>query len=92
MVFTDADRVHHMERLFNFREGMTRQHDWLVDRYYDEPNKLGIPSVRGKTIDREKFTQMIDEFYQHHGWDENGAPTPETLQRLGIENEPSHML
>jgi len=91
-IWTVAERANNMERLFNIREGLTRKHDWLADRYYDEPTKLGIPGVRGRTIDREKFKKMIDEYYQHHGWDENGVPTPETLKRLGIDKEPSHLL
>ena len=91
-IWTVAERANNMERLFNIREGLTRKHDWLVDRYFDEPTKLGIPGVRGRTIDREKFTKMIDQYYQHHGWDENGVPTPETLKRLEIDNEPSHLL
>jgi len=91
-IWTVAERAYNMERLFNLREGLTRDQDWLVDRYFDEPTKLGIPGVRGRTIDREKFKKMIDEYYEHHGWDENGVPTPETLKRLGIDNEPSHVL
>jgi len=91
-IWTVAERANNMERLFNIREGLTRAEDWLVDRYFDLPTKLGIPSIRGKTIDREKLRKMIDEFYQHHGWDENGVPTAETLKRLGIAKEPSHML
>jgi aldehyde:ferredoxin oxidoreductase len=91
-IWTVAERANTIERLFNIREGLTREHDWLVDRYFDEPTRLGIPSVRGRTIDRKKFKQMIDEYYGHHGWDESGVPTPETLKRLGIDNEPSYRL
>ena len=91
-IWNAAERASDLERLFNIREGLTRKDDWLVDRYFDEPTKLGVPAARGKTIDRKKFKKMIDEFYEHHGWDENGTPTPETLKRLGIDNEPSHML
>jgi len=91
-IWTAAERANNMERLFNLREGMTREDDWLVDRYFDLPTKLGIPANRGKTIDREKFRKMIDEYYQHYGWDENGVPAPEALKRLGINKEPSHML
>jgi aldehyde:ferredoxin oxidoreductase len=71
---------------------MTRADDWLVDRYFDEPTPVGMPIVRGKSLDREKFKQMIDEYYELHGWDENGVPRPETLAQLGLENEPSHRL
>ncbi|MFC2072220.1 aldehyde ferredoxin oxidoreductase family protein [Chloroflexota bacterium] len=87
-----ATRAYTMERLFNIREGWTRKDDWLVDRYFDEPTTLGIPSIRGKTIDRDKLKTMIDEYYEHHGWDENGIPRPETLKKLGIDKEPSHLL
>jgi aldehyde:ferredoxin oxidoreductase len=87
-----ADRAYTIERLFNIREGLTREDDWLVDRYFDEPTPIGLPVARGKSLDREKFKQMIDEYYEMHGWDEAGVPRPETLKELGLENEPSHML
>lgn len=87
-----AERCYNIERLFNIREGLTRKDDWLVDRYFDEPTPLGIPAARGQVIDREKFTKMIDEYYEHHGWDKNGVPTKATLKRLGLDEEPSHIL
>jgi aldehyde:ferredoxin oxidoreductase len=79
-----ANRGYTIERLFNLREGMTRKDDWLPDRYFDEPTKLGLPVARGKSIDREKFKAMIDEYYRLHEWDENGVPTPALLERLQI--------
>lgn len=91
-----AERCNNIERLFNLREGLTRDDlkkgDMLNHRYFDEPCLRGAPDVIGARIDREKFKQMVDEFYQHHGWDENGIPTPETLARLDLKNEPSHLL
>ena len=91
-----AERCNNMERLFNLREGLTREDlkkgDMLNHRYFDEPCRRGAPGVVGATIDRKKFKKMIDEFYEHHGWDENGVPTPETLKRLGINKEPSHLV
>lgn len=91
-IWTVAERAYNMERLFNLREGLTRKDDWLVDRYFDEPTKVGIPGVRNRTIDRDKFKKMIDEYYEYHGWDENGVPRSETLKRLGIDKEPTHLL
>jgi aldehyde:ferredoxin oxidoreductase len=79
-----ANRGYTIERLFNLREGMTRKDDWLPDRYFDEPTKLGLPVARGKSIDREKFKAMIDEYYRLHEWDANGVPTPALLERLQI--------
>jgi aldehyde:ferredoxin oxidoreductase len=79
-----AERAYNLERLFLIREGASRKDDKLVDRYFDEPTPLGLDEVRGKTLDREKFAQMIDEYYDHHGWDRDGVPTAETLDRLGL--------
>ena len=87
-----ADRAYTMERLFNIREGLDRSQDNLVDRYFDEPVPLGLPVVRGRCIDRDKFSLMLDEYYQLHGWDKDGVPMEETLTKLGLDNEPSNLL
>ncbi|MEE8392287.1 MAG: aldehyde ferredoxin oxidoreductase family protein [Anaerolineae bacterium] len=91
-IWNIADRAYTVERLFNIREGLTRADDWLPDRYFDEPTPVGLPIVRNKSLDREKFRQMLDEYYELHGWDENGVPRPETLKRLGLDGEPAHIL
>ena len=91
-----AERCNNIERLFNLREGLSREDlekgDMLNHRYFDEPCLRGAPDVIGAKIDRKKFKKMIDEFYEHHGWDKNGVPTAETLKRLGLDQEPSHMV
>jgi aldehyde:ferredoxin oxidoreductase len=91
-----AERCNMMERLFNLREGLAREDlyrgDMLNHRYFDEPVRRGAPDVVGRVIDREKFKKMVDEFYGYKGLDEKGAPKPETLKRLGLQNEPSHLL
>ena len=89
-------RCNMMERLFLLREGLTRDDlkkgDTLNHRYFDEPCRRGAPDVVGRSIDRDKFKKMIDEFYEHKGLDNNGVPKPETLKRLGLEKEPFHLL
>jgi len=91
-----AERCNNMERLFNLREGLSKDDpekgDVLNPRYHNEPTRRGAPEVVGRVIEKDKFLQMRAECYQHKGWDENGVPKPETLKRLGIDNEPSHML
>ena len=81
-----GERIYNVERLFNIREGATRKDDWLPDRYFDEPTKLGLPVARNKSIDRDKFKKMIDEYYQLHEWDEAGVPTHKFLKRLEISD------
>ena len=91
-----ARRCNMIERLFNLREGLTRDDlkkgDMLNHRYFDEPCRRGAIDVVGKKIDKKKFIQMIDEFYEHKGLDQKGVPKPETLKTLGLENEPSHLV
>lgn len=95
-IWAVADRCNNIERLFNLREGLTRNDlskgDTLNHRYFDEPLRRGAPDVIGLSIDRDKFNGMVDEFYGHHGWDQNGLPTAETLKRLGLDQEPTHLL
>jgi len=89
-------RANMMERLFNLREGLQREDlkkgDMLNHRYFDEPAKRGAPGVIGSHLDKEKFSKMIDEFYEYKGLDKEGNPKPEVLKALGLENEPSHLL
>ena len=91
-----SERCNMLERLFNIREGLTRDDlekgDMLNHRYFDEPCLKGAPDVVGMKIDKKRFIEMIDEFYDHKGLDKKGNPKTKTLKRLGLENEPSHML
>jgi aldehyde:ferredoxin oxidoreductase len=64
----------------------------LNHRYFDEPCRRGAIDVVGRKIDKKKFIQMIDELYEHKGLDENGVPKPETLKKLGLDKEPSHLV
>jgi aldehyde:ferredoxin oxidoreductase len=95
-IWTVAERCNNLERLFNLREGLTRNDpvkgDTLNHRYFDEPCRRGAPDVIGARIDRDKFNTMLDEFYEHHGWDKDGVPTAATLRRLGLDKEPTHKL
>lgn len=78
-------RIYTLERLFNIREGAGRKDDYLPDRFYEEPTPIGQEINRGKVIDRGKYDMMLDEYYDYHGWDKEGNPTPETLKKIGLE-------
>jgi len=87
-----GERIYVMERMFNNREGLTRADDTLPERFFTEPNPAGLKAVRGKYIEKDKFEQMLDEYYDIHGWTPEGVPTPETLERLDLQAEPSRLL
>jgi len=96
MEFTKAqlmeagERIYTTERMFNLREGFSRKDDALPERYFKEPTPVGLPIAKGKKIDRDKFEKMLSEYYALHGWDENGLPKKETLEKLGLDKEPSY--
>lgn len=77
-----GERVYTIERNFLCREGITRKDDTLPDYYFDVPVPDG-PS-KGAYIDRDEFHKMLDEYYELHGWDKQGFPKKETLERLSI--------
>jgi aldehyde:ferredoxin oxidoreductase len=87
-----GERIYTLERLFNLREGFTRKDDCLPERYFKEPTPIGLPIAKGKKIDKERFEKMLDEYYALHQWDNQGVPTKETLEKLGLDKEPSHMI
>jgi aldehyde:ferredoxin oxidoreductase len=95
-IWDAAVRCNTIERLFNLREGLTRNDlrkgDMLNHRYFDEPCLKGAPGVVGRKIDKEKFITMVDELYAYKGLDEDGIPKPETLKKQGLEGEPSQRL
>lgn len=78
-----GERRNHLMRVYNNREGLSTQDDGLPDRFYDEPIASG--RKQGDVLDREKFRQMLDLYYQMMGWDENGVPRPATLYEYQLE-------
>jgi aldehyde:ferredoxin oxidoreductase len=82
-LMTAAERIRTLERLFNVREGLSRKDDTIAERMFQEPLKGG--PWKGEVVDRERLEQMKGEYYSLRGWDREGRPTQETLQRLGLQ-------
>ncbi|MGQ9788750.1 MAG: aldehyde ferredoxin oxidoreductase family protein [Candidatus Hadarchaeaceae archaeon] len=78
-----AERIRTLERLFNIREGLIRKDDMVTERMFNEPLKDG--AWKGEVLNREKFEQMKDAYYALRGWDSEGRPKQETLEKLGLE-------
>jgi len=75
-----GERVWTLERLYNLREGFTKEDDTLPDRMLNEPVSGG-PS-EGFTV---KLAPMLEEYYAFRGWNKNGVPKPEKLKELSLE-------
>lgn len=78
-----GERINNLARLFNAREGMTRDDDNLPERIMTEPIKGGIS--KGNFISKADLNLMLDEYYTERGWDlKAGLPTKEKLEELEL--------
>jgi len=76
-----GERIICQERLFNAREGMSREHDTLPARLLKEPKPDG--PTKGAVVPLE---ELKDDFYQAVGFDlSTGNPPDSLLDNLGID-------
>ncbi len=78
-VLTIGDRLFQLKRLINLRLGVTAADDVLPKRLVAEPRPSG--HAEGILPD---MAVMMPVYYQLREWDENGAPRPERLAKLGL--------
>lgn len=76
-----GERISNLERMILVQEGVQRSEDSLPPRMME-----AIPSgpAAEHLISHEMLNQMLDDYYALRGWDANGIPKPETLERLGL--------
>ena len=77
-----GERISTMARVFNIREGFTKNDDWLPERFF-EPHTSGALSETA--IAPDKLKNAINTYYTMMGWDENGIPTRAKLEELDID-------
>ena len=72
-----GERIYNLERLVNIRQGLSCG-DTLPSRLLDEPQNAG---------DKEsvvKLAPMLKKYYSVRGWDDNGVPSRERLEKLSL--------
>ncbi|KYK30206.1 MAG: hypothetical protein AYK23_04605 [Candidatus Proteinoplasmatales archaeon SG8-5] len=82
-MFDIGERIHSLARLYNLRTGRTHKDDTLPERMFTEPILSNM--MKGRVIDRDFFEGQLQEYYKLRGWDEEGKPMKETLERLNVE-------
>lgn len=75
-----GERIWNLEKQFNLEAGLTRADDTLPPRLLNEPAPSGTAKGRVCELDT-----MLSEYYELRGWDSQGVPTAETLQRLNLQ-------
>lgn len=73
-----GERIWTLTRLFNAREGFDRRADSL-------PAAVRKDTAAHQRVDPAEFEVTLDAYYRARGWGPNGLPTPETVERLGLD-------
>jgi aldehyde:ferredoxin oxidoreductase len=97
-----AERIFNLQRAILLREGRkVPEADYPLELNFKEPLKADSPYSRallvpgpgdgavdttGFILDKNKYTQMLKEYYRLRGWDETGNPEKETLIAQGLED------
>jgi aldehyde:ferredoxin oxidoreductase len=69
-------------RIFNLREGFTREDDRLPERFYESPQAGPLKDVK---IDPDAHREAVEVYYQLMGWNQDGVPTRACLTALDLE-------
>ncbi len=91
-----GERIVNVERMYNVRHGLDRRQDVLPRRFTEQPLQAYVfrkdaetgqsvqspePVDTGALIDLQP---MLSRYYTLRGWDQDGVPTTQTLERLGL--------
>jgi aldehyde:ferredoxin oxidoreductase len=74
-----GERIVHMEKIINLRQGSSPADDNLPDLFLKTPINKG--PIQGRTVD---LTPMVQEFYRALGWDNKGLPQQAILDEFGL--------
>ena len=74
-----GERIWNLERQFNLAAGFTGKDDNLPPRLLKEAAKTGPAEGKVSGLD-----VMLPEYYSLRGWTEDGVPSNQTLERLGV--------
>jgi len=78
-----GERIFTLKRLYNAALGMDRKQDTLPERILRQPRGTG-----GSADTLPDLEKQLDEYFHFRGWTENGIPSDETLEKLGLERLP----
>lgn len=74
-----GERIWNLERLFNLAAGLKKEDDTLPKRFLKDAIKFG-----GQKGNINHLDVMLPAYYKLRGWDEEGRPTKEKLEELGL--------
>ncbi len=79
-LITIGARIYNLERLFNIREGFSKEDDTLPLRFLETPLRDGPSKDRIVPLN-----DLLNEYYKVRQWNDNGVPTDELLEKLSLK-------
>jgi len=77
-----GEKITTMARVFNIREGLTKDDDWLPARFF-QPHASG--ALTETSIKPDELKNAIINYYKIMGWSEDGIPTKSKLAELELD-------
>ncbi|MCY4654109.1 MAG: aldehyde ferredoxin oxidoreductase family protein [Dehalococcoidia bacterium] len=79
-----GERINNLKKLFNIREGWTREDDTLPARVLSEPLPDGVAA--GVRLSPSDLDMMVAAYYQARGWNTDGSIPDQKLRELDLLN------
>ena len=84
-----GERISNLAKMVNVKEGFTRKEDKVPDLWF---RPMESPEGRIEmqdyyettTLTKEDVERLLDDYYDERGWSEDGTPTRERLEKLGL--------
>ncbi len=81
---TAGERINNLKKLFNIREGWTREDDTLPQRALTESLPDGVAA--GVGLSKADLDMMIAAYYHTRGWNPDGSIPQEKLSELDLND------
>jgi len=67
-----GERLTHLARKYNLRNGRKHTDDILPGRFYNEKSLAGF--MKDKKLDRDYFKSIVQKYYELRDWNSKGEP------------------
>ncbi len=81
-VYRTGERIYNLERLYGLEQHPGLEKKIHVPEQFSTPTP--VEDLDGAKLTKEQVEDMLSDYYKERGWDQNGHPTEEKLEELGI--------
>jgi aldehyde:ferredoxin oxidoreductase len=74
-----GERLTHLARRYNLRNGRTSKDDTLPGRFFNEESLAGF--MKGRKLEKEYFNSLVGKYYKLRGWNQKGEPEKPVLEK-----------